>query len=66
MVNDMLINSYELVEPVKVKFKIKAKDVPEKIIIYEGTFTEIRSIVLPGEKTEFDLHTTEIKTIGVE
>ena len=66
MVNDMLINSYELVEPVKVKFKIQAKHVPEKTIIYEGTFTEIRSIVMPDQKTEFDLHTTEITKIGVE
>ena len=53
-------------EPVKVKFKIQAKHVPEKTIIYEGIFTEIRSVILPGSKTEFDLHTTEITKIGVE
>ena len=66
MVNDMLINSYELVEPVKAKFKIQARHVPEKTIVYEGIFTEIRSVIMPDGTAEFQLCSNKIEKIGVE
>ena len=66
MTNDMLIHSYELVEPVTVRFKVESKNTPGKIAINEGVFTEIRSIILPDKSVEFNLITTEIKKIGIE